>query len=361
MAGAGAGAPLAGLRVLVTRPGRQSGEMMRGLRALGAGGWLRHVVPSSHGGARETLDVRSICVIRETLAYHSGLADFAFAMQGLGSAPITLFGTPAQRDRWLPPVVRGESLAAFAISESEAGSDLAAMSSTARRDGDGWVVDGEKTWISNAGIAGHYVTVARFPEGGDRAYAAFVVPADAPGLSVPERIAVNAPHVLGTLRFEGCRLPADALLGEAGRGLAVALGTLDVFRSTVGAAALVRLDDETMALVGGSDGRSSVADLQLYDVGGDAWRAGPLRAWSRLERLPIRRAAVLDRDRDHLVLGTGGVDVRGLPDQQVRAHLGEVEGGEGQAHRQVGLDAHGHLDRPPGRRHQHPPRARRRT
>lgn len=208
------------------------------VRALAEGGWLRHVVPAGHGGAREGLDVRSISLVREALAYHSGLADFAFAMQGLGTASVTLFGTEAQRARWLPPVVRGEAIAAFAISEAEAGSDLAAMRTTARRDGDGFLLDGEKTWISNAGIADHYLVVTRFPEAGDRGYAAFMVPADTPGFRVAERITVNAPHVLGTIAFEGCRVPADALVGEAGAGLKVALGTLDVFRATVGAAAL---------------------------------------------------------------------------------------------------------------------------
>jgi acyl-CoA dehydrogenase len=205
---------------------------------LAGSGLLRHSVPAAYGGARDRLDVRSICVVREALAYHSGLADFVFAMQGLGSGAITEFGTAAQRQKYLPAVVAGRMIAAFAVSERQAGSDLAAMSTTARSDGDGFVIDGEKTWISNAGIADFYVVVCRFPEAGDRGYAAFVVDADAPGLAVTERIRPNAPHVLGTLQFRDCRVPADALIGEEGGGLKVALATLDIFRSTVGAAAL---------------------------------------------------------------------------------------------------------------------------
>jgi acyl-CoA dehydrogenase len=208
------------------------------VRELASRGLLRYAVPAAHGGALEQLDVRSLCLVRESLAYHSGLADFVFAMQGLGSGAITGFGSAAQRQRYLPRVARGEAIAAFAVSERDAGSDLAAMTTTARRDGDGFVIDGEKTWISNAGIADFQVVVCRFPEAGERGFAALVVDTDTPGLRVTERIEVNAPHVLGTLRFDGCRVPADALIGEAGGGLRVALATLDVFRATVGAAAL---------------------------------------------------------------------------------------------------------------------------
>ena len=208
------------------------------VRRLAAGGWLRYAVPAAYGGAHERLDVRSLCIARETLAYHDGLADFAFAMQGLGSGPITLFGSDEQKRRWLPSVVSGDAIAAFAISEAEAGSDVGAMTTTARRDGSGYVIDGRKTWISNAGIADRYVVFARWPEAGERGFAAFVVDADNPGLRIAERIDVTAPHPLGTLEMEGCRVAADALIGEAGGGMKVALGTLDVFRSTVGAAAL---------------------------------------------------------------------------------------------------------------------------
>lgn len=207
-------------------------------RALGGAGWLRLVVPGDAGGARERLDVRSLALARETLAYHDGLADFTFAMQGLGIGPVSLFGSEALRARWLPRVRDGDAIAAFALSESEAGSDVAAMRTTARRDGDAFVIDGEKTWISNAGIADVYVVFCRYPEAGARGYVALVVEAGASGLHVRERIRTIAPHPLGTLRFDGCRVPAANLVGEAGGGLKVALATLDVFRTTVGAAAL---------------------------------------------------------------------------------------------------------------------------
>ncbi|HEX6041049.1 acyl-CoA dehydrogenase family protein, partial [Longimicrobium sp.] len=208
------------------------------VRRLGSGGVLRLAVPAPYGGARERLDVRSLCLAREMLARAHGLSDFAFAMQGLGTGPISLFGSDALRERYLPPVAAGERIAAFALSEPDAGSDVAAMTTTARRVDGGYVIDGVKTWISNAGIADHYVVFCRFPEAGERGYAAFVVDADNPGLRVRERIDVIAPHPLGTLALEDCRVDADALVGEAGAGMRVALGTLDVFRSTVGAAAL---------------------------------------------------------------------------------------------------------------------------
>jgi acyl-CoA dehydrogenase len=205
---------------------------------LGAAGWLRWVVPGEHGGAVPGLDVRAICLARETLARHFGLADFAFAMQGLGVGPVSLFGSEALKRRYLPRVRAGEAVAAFALSEADAGSDVAAMRTVARRDGSGFVIDGEKTWISNAGLADFYVVFCRFPEAGAKGFAALVVDADAPGLRVTRRIDVTAPHPLGTVTLDGCRVPAEALVGEAGRGLRVALGTLDVFRSTVAAAAL---------------------------------------------------------------------------------------------------------------------------
>ncbi|HEX7239946.1 MAG TPA: acyl-CoA dehydrogenase family protein [Longimicrobiaceae bacterium] len=208
------------------------------VRRLGSAGWVRYALPAPYGVVGERLDVRTLCLVRETLARADGLADFAFAMQGLGSGPLTLFGSEALKRRYLPRVASGEAIAAFALSEPEAGSDVAAMTTTARRDGGGYVLDGRKTWISNGGIADHYVVFARYPEAGERGFAAFVVEADNPGLRVSERIRVIAPHPLATLELEGCRVPADALVGEAGAGLKVALATLDVFRSTVGAAAL---------------------------------------------------------------------------------------------------------------------------
>jgi acyl-CoA dehydrogenase len=207
------------------------------VRLLGEGGWCRYAVAAAYGGALPQVDVRTLCLVRETLARHDGLADFMFAMQGLGTGPIALFGTEAQKRRWLPRVARGEAIAAFAISEAEAGSDVGAMRTTVHDDGDAWVLDGEKTWISNAGIADHYVVFARHDDGEGK-FAAFVVEADNPGLSIPARVEVIAPHVLGTVRLERCRVPRDAIVGAPRQGLRVALGTLDMFRSTVGAAAL---------------------------------------------------------------------------------------------------------------------------
>jgi alkylation response protein AidB-like acyl-CoA dehydrogenase len=200
---------------------------------LGAAGWLQHVMP--HDNA---IDVRAIALIRETLAYHAPLADFAFAMQGLGSAPIALFGSELLRDRYLPRVTSGESIAAFAISEEHAGSDIRALQTTALRVPDGWRIDGAKTWISNAGIASFYIVFCRVEGEADGGFAALVVDADAPGLIVEEQIEAIAPHVLGSLRFSDCAVSEDALIGQAGRGLEIALATLDVFRPTVGAAAL---------------------------------------------------------------------------------------------------------------------------
>jgi len=205
---------------------------------LGTAGWLKYAVPRAQGGALDTLDVRSLCLIRETLGYASGLAEFAFAMQGLGSGPISLFGSEPLKQKYLPGVAGGTAIAAFAISETDAGSDVAAMQTTARRDGGAIVIDGEKTWISNAGIASHYVVFCRWPEGGSRSFIALVVDADAPGLEVTRTIDVMAPHPLGTISFSGCRVSSDHVIGEAGKGMRIALGTLDLFRTTVGAAAL---------------------------------------------------------------------------------------------------------------------------
>ena len=211
----------------------------RFVRALGAAGWLRYCVPTAYGGHFEQLDVRSLCIARETLARHAGLADFAFAMQGLGSASIALYGSEALRRHYLPKVCAGTQIAAFALSEPEGGSDVAAMRSTARREGDHFILEGRKTWISNGGIAGHYVVFARTGEApGAKGLSAFVVDADTPGLSIAERIEVMAPHPLATLAFANCRVPESHLLGAPGDGFRIAMATLDIFRSTVGAAAL---------------------------------------------------------------------------------------------------------------------------
>ena len=214
------------------------------------------------------LDVRSLCLARETLAYYGGLPDFAFAMQGLGSGAVSLFGTDAQKAGLLPRVVAGEAITGFALSEPEAGSDVAALATTARLDGDSYVLDGLKTWISNGGIADTYTVFARTGEAaGARGLSAFLVDADTPGLRIAERIDVIAPHPLATLAFEDCRVPADRLIGESGSGFKVAMATLDVFRSTVGAAALGfarRAFDETLARVSSRElFGAPLADLQL--------------------------------------------------------------------------------------------------
>jgi acyl-CoA dehydrogenase len=216
------------------------GSCRRLVAALGRAGWLRAVVPAAYGGLHPGFDVRTLCVAREVLGREEGLADFAFAMQGLGTGSLTLFGSDDLKQRYLGRVAAGEAIAAFALSEPEAGSDVAAMATTATPDGSAHVrLDGVKTWISNGGIADHYVVFARTGEApGARGLSAFMVDADAPGLSIAERIDVIAPHPLATLQFEGCRVPLTDRIGGPGEGFKVAMATLDVFRSTVGAAAL---------------------------------------------------------------------------------------------------------------------------
>ena len=223
----------------------------RGLvRSLGEGGWLSHAIAGRQfGGSDDVIDTRSICLVRETLARHSGLADFAFAMQGLGSGAISLAGSPEQRAAWLPKVARGKAIAAFALSEPDAGSDVAAMACSARLDAGDYVLDGEKTWISNGGIADLYVVFARTGDGatgdataaparGSRGISAFIVEAGTPGFVIAERIDVIAPHPLARLRFSGCRVPVARRIGAEGEGFKIAMRTLDVFRTSVAAAAL---------------------------------------------------------------------------------------------------------------------------
>ncbi|MDP3084859.1 MAG: acyl-CoA dehydrogenase family protein [Rubrivivax sp.] len=207
--------------------------------ALGEAGFLRHCVPAAFGGISELLDSRALVVCRETLARHDGLADFAFAMQGLGSGPVSLAGSAALQAELLPKVARGEWIAAFALSEPQAGSDVGAIACTARDVGDAYVLDGEKTWISNGGIADFYCVFARTGEApGTRGISAFVVHAGAPGFEIAERIEVMAPHPLARLRFDGCRVPKAQLLGAPGEGFKLAMRTLDIFRASVAAAAL---------------------------------------------------------------------------------------------------------------------------
>lgn len=215
---------------------------------LGDAGWLTH--SAIDPAAPAPLDVRTLCLIRETLARHDGLADFAFAMQGLGTGAISLFGTPEQQNRWLPETRAGRALAAFALTEPQSGSDVAATATTATRDGAGYVLTGEKTWISNGGIADLYTVFARTGEApGARGLSAFLLPADTPGLTIAERLETIAPHPLARLTFDAIRLPATALIGTPGDGFKIAMSTLDVFRSTVAAAALGfarRALDETL-------------------------------------------------------------------------------------------------------------------
>ena len=210
------------------------------VRKLGAANWIRYAVGGKDwGGSAETIDTRGICLIRETLARHSGLADFAFAVQGLGSGAITLEGSDAQKRKYLSRVATGTALAAFALSEPEAGSDVGAMRCEARTDGEDYILNGEKTWISNGGIADFYVVFARTGEApGVRGISAFVVDADTPGFEIAERIEVIAPHPLARLRFTDCRISAGQRLGEAGQGFKLAMRTLDIFRTSVAAAAL---------------------------------------------------------------------------------------------------------------------------
>ena len=242
------------------------------VQRLGADGWLRHAVAgTAYGASHEVIDTRSLCLLRETLAWHHGLADFTFAMQGLGSGAISLFGTPAQKAQYLPRVAKGEAIAAFALSETSAGSDVAAMQCSARREGDHFVINGEKTWISNGGIADFYVVFVRDAADGavrgTKNIHALIVGAHTPGLSVAERIEVVAPHPLARLKFDQVRVPVDQLLGEAGQGFKVAMGTLDVFRTSVAAAALgfgQRALDETLRHVRNRPmAGQMLADLQL--------------------------------------------------------------------------------------------------
>ena len=209
------------------------------VQRLGTGGWLRYCVPGTSGGALERLDSRALVLLRETLAFHSPLADFAFAMQGLGSGAITLAGTPEQHANYLTAVAKGNKIAAFALSEPEAGSDVGAMAMRAEATADGWKLNGEKTWISNGGIADFYCVFAKTdPTGGTRGITAFIVDATTPGLDTSAHIDVMAPHPLATLRFENCNVPRSAQLGELNGGFKLAMRTLDIFRASVAAAAL---------------------------------------------------------------------------------------------------------------------------
>jgi len=206
---------------------------------LAEAGWLDYCVTKKYGGINPSLDVRSLCLIRETLARFSGLADFVFAMQGLGSGTISLFGSAELKQKYLPDVRSGKKIAAFALTEPEAGSDAAALTTTAEQDDASFVLNGEKTLISNGGIADYYTVFAKTGEApGTHGISAFVVDSDTAGLEINERIEVIAPHPLARIRFNQCRIPITQQIGVGGDGFKMAMATLDIFRSTVGAAAL---------------------------------------------------------------------------------------------------------------------------
>ncbi len=283
------------------------GTCRRLVKQLGDAGWLRHAVAGrDFGGASDTIDTRTICLARETLARHSGLADFAFAMQGLGSGAISLAGTAEQKARWLPRVAAGTALAAFALSEPDAGSDVAAMQCAARVEGDAVVIDGEKTWISNGGIADVHVVFARTGEApGARGISAFVVEAGTPGFEIAERIDVIAPHPLARLRFANCRVPLTHRVGDAGEGFKVAMRALDVFRTSVAAAALGfgrRAMDEglhrarTRPMFGGVLGDFQLTQAKLAEMATTLDAAALLvyrAAWQRDQGQNVTREAAM--------------------------------------------------------------------
>jgi alkylation response protein AidB-like acyl-CoA dehydrogenase len=306
----------------------------RFVTALGDAGWLRAVVPgTAHGGTADAIDTRLLCLAREILASRHALADFAFAMQGLGAGAISLDGSSDQKARWLPLVATGRAIPAFALSEAEAGSDVAALACRATDDGDAWRLDGEKTWISNAGIADVYVVFARSAEGARRSdgITAFLVEAGTPGFDVTERIQTMAPHPLGTLRFAGCRVPKTNVIGQAGAGFKLAMRTLDVFRTSVAAAAVGfarRALDEAVArattrrLFGGRLGDLPLAQAALAEMATTvdaaalltyraAWRHD-LGAVVTVEAAMAKRAATEGAQRviDAAVQLFGGAGVR---------------------------------------------------
>jgi len=275
--------------------------------ALGKAGFLRYSVPAAYGGALEALDSRSLCIARETLAYHDGLADFAFAMQGLGTGAITLSGSEEVKRHVLPKTASGEWIAAFALTEPDAGSDVGAMACEARLEGDHYVINGEKTWISNGGIADVYCLFARTGEApGTRGISAFVIYPDMPGFEIAERLDVIAPHPLARLRFTDMKVPVANRLGAPGEGFKVAMRTLDIFRSSVAAAALGfarRALDEALAharkrpMFGHTLADFQLTQAKLGDMATDI-EAGALltarAAWRRdVQKLPTTREAAM--------------------------------------------------------------------
>lgn len=278
------------------------------VRALGDAGWLRYCVPAAHGGALPQLDSRALVILRETLAFHSPLADFAFAMQGLGSGAITLAGTPAQQAAYLPAVARGDKIAAFALSESEAGSDVSAMKTIAA-NADGscrnsletpYFLTGSKTWISNGGIADFYCVFAKTdPLAGSRGITAFIVDADTPGLDASAHIEVMAPHPLATLVFNACALAPEQQLGETHGGFKLAMRTLDIFRASVAGAALGMARRALAEAIGHAQQRKmfgqTLADFQLTQA-----RLGEMAALVESAALLTYRAAWMRDSATHV-------------------------------------------------------------
>lgn len=297
------------------------------VRRLGASQWLRYCVPAGEdgalGGALATLDSRALVVMRETLAFYSPLADFAFAMQGLGSGAITLAGTPAQQAAYLPQVASGEMIAAFALSEAEAGSDAGAMQTRALPSGDGWTIHGSKTWISNGGIADFYVTFAKTePALGVRGITAFIVDADTEGLDSSEHIAVIAPHPLATLKFSDCRLAADRQLGALQGGFRLAMQTLDIFRASVAGAAVGMARRALAEAVSFSKQRQmfgqTLADFQLTQA-----KIGDMAALIDAAALLTYRAAWL-RDESQRCGSSEQADAAGRSERTVAAAMAKM-------------------------------------
>lgn len=275
-------------------------------KAIGGAGLFRYSVGGkAYGGEFDVIDTRSICLVRETFAEFDGLADFVCAMQGLGSGAITLEGTPEQKETYLRPVSRGEKIAAFALTEPDSGSDVAAMTLSARRDGDSYVLNGQKTWISNGGIADFYVVFARTGEAGSRGISAFIVDAGTPGLDDSQRLEVIAPHPLATLTFTDCRIPASALLGSEGQGFKLAMRTLDIFRTSVAAAALgfarralreALHRTTTRKMFGGTLSQQPLAQAMLADMATMIDRSALLvyrAAWQRDQGLNVTKEAAM--------------------------------------------------------------------
>jgi len=337
------------------------------LQKLAAGGWLRYVVPAAFGGEHEGIDVRSLCIIRETLARYHGLADFVFAMQGLGSGTITLFGTQHQRESYLRDVARGRKIAAFALTEMASGSDVANLETTATQHGDVYELNGAKTFISNGGIADYYVLFARTGEGpGAKGLSAFIVDADNPGLDDSERIQTVAPHPLATVRFKDCRIAAHNLLGRRGAGFAQAMATLDIFRSTVGAAALGfarrALDEATNRAVsrksfGSTLAANPVTQAKLAEMAMDVDASALLvyrAAWLRdvnggrnsreaaMAKLHATESAQLVIDKAVQIFGGLGV-VRGVPVESLYREIRALRIYEGASEIQKMVIARQHL------------------